>query len=317
MEQSAAMSLSVVIPCYRSARTLTPLVQQLLPVLREQAVEHEVILVVDGSPDDTWSVAAGLAEVNPAVRAVRLSRNYGQHNALLAGIRLARHEVIVTMDDDLQHRPDQIPLLLSQLGPDTDLVYGVAAQEEHTWLRSLASRTVKAALRRGFKVEGAHRISAFRAFRTPLRDAFDQLTHPDINLDVALSWATTRADSVTVSMDERTVGQSNYTTRALLRHAFNMLVGYSTTPLRLVMMLGLAFGILGVVLVVTLLWSYLSGRIQVAGFTSLLTAITVFSSAQLVALGILGEYVGRIHGANAGSPSYVVREIVDEPHSGQ
>lgn len=311
------MSVSVVIPCYRSVGTLRPLVEGLEHVLGDLGEPYEIVLVVDGSPDGTWDVAADLAESNPAVRAARLSRNYGQHNALLAGIMMARHEVIVTMDDDLQHRPDQISLLLSCLSDEIDLVYGVAAEEEHNWLRSLASRTVKSSLRRGFRIEGAHRLGAFRAFRTDLRDAFEQLTHPNVNIDVALSWSTTRATSVTVAMDERTVGRSNYTTRTLLKHAFNMVVGYSTAPLRIVLYLGIAFAFLGALLVITLLWSYFGGRIQVAGFTSLLTAITVFSSAQLVALGVLGEYVGAIHRANAGSPPYVVREIAAREGNGQ
>jgi undecaprenyl-phosphate 4-deoxy-4-formamido-L-arabinose transferase len=311
------MSVSVVIPCYCSAGTLRLLVGRLERVLGDLGEPYEVVLVVDGSPDETWDIASALAGADQTVRAVRLSRNYGQHNALLAGIMMARHETIVTMDDDLQHRPDQIPLLLSCLTHEIDLVYGVPVEEEHNWLRSLASRTVKSTLSRGFQIEGAHRLSAFRAFRAELRDAFAQLTHPNVNIDVALSWSTTRAASVTVAMDQRTVGGSNYTTRMLLRHAFNMVVGYSTAPLRIVFYLGIAFAFLGGLLVVVLLWSYFSGQIQVAGFTSLLTAITVFSSAQLVALGVLGEYVGAIHRANAGSPSYIVREIVAREKNSQ
>lgn len=304
------MSVSVVIPCYRSAGTLGHLVEQLVEVLAPRGEDFEVILVVDGSPDDTWDVATALVDATSNVRAVRLSRNYGQHNALLAGIMMAQHETIVTMDDDMQHRPDQIPLLLDALTQEIDVIYGVPVEEEHSWLRSLASRTVKSTLTRGFQVEGAHQLGAFRAFRAELRDAFKQLNHPNVNIDVALSWGTTRAGSTTVVMDQRTIGRSNYTTRTLLKHAFNMLVGYSTAPLRIVFFLGIALALLGVILVIVLLWTYFSGKIEVAGFTSLLTAVTVFSSAQLVGIGVLGEYVGSIHRANAGSPPYVVREIV-------
>jgi undecaprenyl-phosphate 4-deoxy-4-formamido-L-arabinose transferase len=305
------MSTSVVIPCYRSAESITPLVDRLLPVLRERGGPFEVILVVDGSPDDTWARVAALAAAHAEVRGVRLSRNYGQHNALVAGIRLARFDTTVTMDDDLQHLPEEIPTLLDALTPDVELVYGVARNEEHGWLRSLASRSVKMAMSHGMRVEGARGISAFRAFHTYLRDAFDDLVSPDVNVDVALSWATTRATSVPVTMAPRLHGASNYTPRLLIRHALNMVLGYSSAPLRFVIYLGIACGVLGVVLLGTILYQYFTDRIQVAGFTTLASMIAIFSSAQMLAIGVLGEYIGRIHAANAGRPTYVVRERSD------
>jgi undecaprenyl-phosphate 4-deoxy-4-formamido-L-arabinose transferase len=305
------MSISVVIPCYRSAATLPRLVQRLVPVLEGIAASHEVILVVDGSPDDTWTVAAVLAERFTAVRAVRLSRNYGQHNALLAGVRLARFDTLVTMDDDLQHLPEEIPAMLAGLTEDVELVYGVPRTEEHGWVRSLASRSVKLAIGTGMRIDGASDISAFRAFRTYLRDAFAGLVSPDVNLDVALSWATTRASSVAVEMAEREEGTSNYTPRMLVRHALNMVLGYSTAPLRFVIYLGVACGVLGVALLGLILYQYFDNRIAVAGFTTLASMIAIFSSAQMVAIGVLGEYIGRIHGANVGRPAYVVRERSD------
>ncbi|MGO4255795.1 glycosyltransferase family 2 protein [Marmoricola sp. RAF53] len=305
------MSISVVIPCYRSAATLPRLVPRIVDVLTAQGLAHEVILVVDGSPDNTWEVAAGLADTLPGVRAVRLSRNYGQHNALLAGIRLARHATTVTMDDDLQHLPEEIPALLAALSADVELVYGVPRLEEHGYLRSLASRSVKSAMGAGMKIDGASQISAFRAFHTYLRDAFEGLGTPDVNLDVALSWATTRAASVTIEMAEREEGTSNYTPKLLVRHALNMVIGYSTAPLRFVIYLGIACGLLGVALLTVILYEYFSDQIQVAGFTTLASMVAIFSSAQMVAIGVLGEYIGRIHSANAGRPSYVVRERSD------
>ncbi len=305
------MSISVVIPCYRSAATLPRLVERLVPVLAEHGERHEVILVVDGSPDDTWDVAAAIAASTPGVRAVRLSRNYGQHNALLAGVRLARFETTVTMDDDLQHLPEEIPTLVAALANDVELVYGVPRVEEHGWLRSAASRSVKMAMSAGMNIDGANDISAFRAFRTYLRDAFAGLVSPDVNIDVALSWATTRATSVKVEMDARAEGASNYTPKLLMRHALNMVLGYSTAPLRFVIYLGIACGLIGMTLLGVILYQYFDDQIQVAGFTTIASMVALFSSAQMVAIGILGEYIGRIHHANAGRPTYVVRERTD------
>ncbi|GGL05668.1 glycosyltransferase family 2 protein [Planomonospora parontospora] len=305
------MSVSVVIPCYRSEITLPPLVTRLVSVLRDMSVRHEVILVVDGSPDDTWKVAESLARRIDAVRAIRLSRNYGQHNALVAGIREAKFDVVVTMDDDLQHPPEQVPLLLAALeGDRLDLVYGVPHNEEHGFLRSLASRSVKTGMSRALGVRNAQKISAFRAFRTCLRDGFEELSGPHASVDVALSWSTVQIGSVGVHMNDREVGESNYNVRMLVRHAVNMLLGYSTAPLRMASYLGFLTGIIGLLLGGLVLWRFATGDTTVAGFTTITSMIAIFSSAQLISIGVLGEYIGRIHGGGLGRPTYVVRERV-------
>ncbi|MDP9841393.1 undecaprenyl-phosphate 4-deoxy-4-formamido-L-arabinose transferase [Streptosporangium lutulentum] len=306
--------MSVVIPCYRSAQTLPTLMERLMPVLREVSARHEVILVVDGSPDGTWEVAAELARRIDAVRAVRLSRNYGQHNALAAGIREAGLEVVVTMDDDLQHPPEQIPLLLATLeGERLDLVYGVPHDEEHGFLRNLASRSVKAGMAGALGIRGAREISAFRAFRTRLRDGFEGLTGPHASIDVALSWTTTQVGSVGVRMEERCHGRSNYSARLLVRHAVNMLVGYSTAPLRAASYFGFAAGVVGLLLGGMVLWRFATGDTTVAGFTTVASMVALFSSAQLMSIGVLGEYIGRIHGDGMGRPTYVVCERAGSP----
>ncbi|MDH2424127.1 glycosyltransferase family 2 protein [Sphaerisporangium sp. TRM90804] len=303
------MSVSVVIPCYRSARTLEELVTRLLAVLTDVTRQHEVILVVDGCPEDTWSVAADLARRFGAVRAIDLSRNYGQHNALVAGIREARMDVVVTLDDDLQHPPEQIPLLLATLqGDRLDLVYGTPHDEEHGPLRNLASQAAKAALSGLLGVRSARVTSAFRAFRTHLRDGFAQFSGPHACLDVALSWATTRIGTVNVRMNRRAHGRSNYTLGLLARHTMTMLFGYSAIPLRAASYLGFAVGLVGMVLGGVVLWSFAVGDTTVAGFTTIASMVALFSSAQLMAVGVLGEYVGRIHASGVGRPTYVVRE---------
>jgi undecaprenyl-phosphate 4-deoxy-4-formamido-L-arabinose transferase len=303
--------VSVVVPCYRSASTLPGLVDGLSKTLPTATSAYEVILVVDGSPDNTWDVAHDLAGRYPYVRAIRLARNYGQHNALIAGVRAARHEIVVTMDDDLQHPPDQVPVLIKALTDDLDLVYGLPAQEEHGFFRSLASRSVKAAMSAGLEIHNAKLISAFRVFRTYLRDGFDGLHGPHASVDVALSWGTTRVGATTVRMEDRADGKSNYTVRMLVRHALNMLMGYSIAPLRAVSYLGLSCGVVGLVLLGFILWKFFAGDTTVAGFTSIASMVALFSGAQMLAIGILGEYVGRLHSGSMGRPTYVVRERTD------
>jgi len=304
------VSVSLVVPCYRSSATLPTLAERLVPVLEACAEDHEVILVVDGSPDDTAGVARSLAAVYPSVETIELSRNYGQHNALLAGIRAARHEVVITMDDDLQHRPETVPTLLGALTAELDLVYGTPLEEEHGFFRSAASRAVKRLMARGMNVQSADHISAFRVFRTELRDGLIGLEGPHLSLDVALSWATTRIGSIELEMDARAEGASNYSFRMLVRHALNMLLGYSTAPLRLVSYIGFLFGLFGVAMLGVVLVQYFVGSTTVQGYTALASMIAIFSGAQLLAVGVLGEYLARIHSRSMGKPAYVIRTRV-------
>lgn len=305
------MFVSVVVPCYRSARTLPSLVGRLDTALSEAAIGYEVLLVVDGSPDDTWEVAAGLAREHPEVRAIRLARNYGQHNATIAGVRAAKHEVIVTMDDDLQHPPEEIPRLLAALTDEVDLVYGHPREEEHGILRNLSSQLFKLGLSGPLGVRNARSLSAFRAFRAFLRSGLGDVTGPFVCIDVVLSWCTTRIQDVEVHMDERSEGRSGYTLRTLLRQAVNVVVAYSSAPLRFVSYLGLLVGGFGACLLGLFLWSYFTGRTSVAGFTSVASMIALFSSAQMLGIGILGEYLGWLHYGGMGRPTYVVRTEIN------
>lgn len=303
--------VSVIIPCYRSSQTLPLLVESLVQVLRDSAFvsSHEIILVVDGSPDDTWGVASHLALGNDNVVAIDLARNTGQHNALLAGLEFARFSRVVTMDDDLQHRPEDVLVLLDMLGPDVDLVYGVARDEEHGAVRSLASRSTKAALG-SVGVAHAKYISAFRAFRSSLISGmtFDQ--DQSTSLDVMLDWSTSRVRPVDVTMQQRASGASNYTTSKLVRHAMSMITGYSTAPLRAVSWLGLILGLTGFGVLVTTLVRYYAGIITEPGFTSLVSLVAFFGGVQLLGIGVLGEYLGRLHARSLRRPAFVVRSVV-------
>jgi glycosyltransferase involved in cell wall biosynthesis len=311
MKENDVVNVSVVIPCYRSASTLPTLVDAIHDELGSAGVssvdDYEVILVVDGSPDATYAVARRLEQESPRVRAMLLRRNYGQHNALLAGILRARYEVVVTMDDDLQHRPAEIPKLLEPLSdPLVDLVYGVPVEEEHGFWRSLASRTVKGGLALA-DVPNAQHVSAFRAFRTELREGFAHAMDAFVSIDVVLSWTTVGVRRVDVVMDQRTVGESAYSMRKLVRHTLNMVTGYGTVPLRVVTWLGMLCGLLGLALLVFTLVNFITGRTTVMGFTTLASMIALFSGAQMLSVGILGEYVGRLHFRSMHRPTFLVR----------
>jgi glycosyltransferase involved in cell wall biosynthesis len=299
-------SLSVVIPVYNSEGSLADVIARLVPVLRNESVPFEILLVNDGSRDRSWDVIERLSRERPEVRGIDLARNYGQHNALLCGIRAARYAVVVTMDDDLQHPPEELPKLLRELEAGADVVYGVAAHEPHGFRRGAASRLTKWLLGRLTGGSG-HGISAFRAFRTRLRDAFRDYRSPNAMIDVLLTWGTTRFASIPVTHHPRRVGASNYTFGRLVAHAVNLLTGYSTLPLQLASWVGFGCTAFGLLVLAWVLGSYVVRGTTQPGFPFLASIITIFAGAQLFALGILGEYMARVHFRLMEKPPYVVR----------
>jgi glycosyltransferase involved in cell wall biosynthesis len=300
-------SLSVIVPAYRSAASLPDLIDCLTPVLSGVAHQYEVILVNDASPDNTWEVIQGLAAQHQWVHGISLMRNYGQHNALLCGIREAQYEIVVTMDDDLQHPPDEIPRLLSKLAEGFDVVYGPPMQERHGVKRDLASQITKLALKVAMGVDIAPHVSAFRVFRTQIRDAFAAYQGAYVSIDVLLSWGTTRFAFVPVRHVERRFGRSNYTLGKLAAHALNMITGFSVLPLQVASVLGFVATGLGVVLLVYVLARFFLEGGVVPGFAFLASTVVIFSGVQLFALGIIGEYLARMHFRIMDRPSYIIR----------
>jgi len=301
-----ASSISVVVPVYRSERLLRPLVERLEPVLEKAASEREIVFVDDGSPDDSWRVVRELAREKPWIRGIRLMRNYGQHGAILCGIRAAKHGIVVTIDDDLQHPPEEIPKLLAVLGEECDVVYGTPEKERHGIARDLASQIAKLVLKDAMGAETARNVSAFRAFRTQVRDAFADYRGQFVSIDVLLTWGTSRFRAIPVSHEPRREGVSNYTWRKLLTHALNMMTGFSVFPLQLASLVGFAFTFFGGVILAVVVGRYLIAGSPVQGFTFLASIVAIFSGAQLFALGILGEYLARIHFRVMDRPPYAV-----------
>jgi glycosyltransferase involved in cell wall biosynthesis len=316
--------LSIVVPVYNSQDSLELLVSRLLPILQKladgptvtpAAPAYELVLVNDGSRDQSWAVISRFAAEHPWIRGINLMRNYGQHNALLCGIREARFATIVTIDDDLQNPPEEIPKLLAQLDQGFDVVYGKPRHERHGLWRDLASQITKFVLKKAMGAQTARNISAFRAFRTCLRTSFADYKSPLVSIDVLLTWGTTRFTAIAVQHDPRTIGTSNYTIRKLLLHATNMMTGFSTWPLRLASGIGFAFTVFGILVLVRVLVLYLIQGSPVQGFPFLASIIAIFSGAQLFALGIMGEYLARIHQRTLERPPYAVGARTDGPAS--
>lgn len=307
--QPAPGSISVVVPVHNSATILPRLVERLEPVLRAQGVPYELVLVNDGSRDDSWRVIEEQSARHDWVRGIDLMRNYGQHNALLCGLRAARHAIVVTVDDDLQHPPEEIPSLLAELARGHDVVYGAPVAEQHGLLRDLASRVTKLALSQAMGAPIARQVSAFRALRTSLRDAFATYDGYYVSIDVLLTWGTTRFAAIPVRHEQRAEGVSNYTFRKLVNHAMNMMTGFSTFPLQIASLVGFGFTLFGFAVLAWVLGRWILHGSVVPGFPFLASVIAIFSGAQLFALGIIGEYLARVHFRTMNRPPYSVRAL--------
>jgi undecaprenyl-phosphate 4-deoxy-4-formamido-L-arabinose transferase len=301
---------TVVVPVYNGEPSLPALVERLAATLTGVASAYEVILVNDGSRDNSWGAIRALTCERNWVRGINLMRNFGQHNALLAGILAAQHEVIVTIDDDLQNPPEEIGRLLAKLAEGFDVVYGTPERERHGLVRDLASQLTKWALQGAMGAETARNISAFRAFRTQVREAFGHYQGPYVSIDTLLTWGTTRFAAIRVRHDRRAAGSSNYTLRMLVRHALNMMTGFSTLPLQAASLLGFVLTGFGMLVLVYVIGRYLVQGGSVPGFPFLASMIAIFSGAQMFALGIIGEYLARMHFRVMGRPPSVIRETV-------
>jgi glycosyltransferase involved in cell wall biosynthesis len=299
--------VSVVVPVYQSTKSLPELVQRVGAVVQGR---YEIVFVDDGSQEETWRQLRNLS--SDAVRCIRLSRNYGQHAALLAGIRAARYSTIITMDDDLQHPPEEIPRLLSALESGVDVVYGVEKQVRQSFWRRATSSVSKRLIATLLGAGVARQMTAFRAFRAWLRDGFNENIGPGVSIDALLAWSTSRMGTVEVDHHTRKYGRSNYGFTGLVKYLFDIATGFSIVPLRLAVRLGLATIVFGLTIFVYVIVRVIVHGSSVPGFPFIAASLAVFSGVQLLILGLLGEYIGRMHFRVMNRPSYLIAERTDQ-----
>jgi len=302
------MQVSAVVPVYNSAGSLAMLVEQLTAVLADHATDHEIVLVDDGSIDASWNTILTLTEQTPGLVGIRLAKNVGEHNALLCGIRAARFGVVVTLDDDLQNPPSEIPLLLGRLTEGHDLVYGVPDRMRQSPGRRAAAWIWKWIASVLLRTADVRAVTSFRAFRTSLRDAFADGPSQAIYLDEMLHWGATSTSFVPVHHAPRALGRSNYHLSNLIEHTLDMITNYSVRPMRLASAGGALLALTSLGFVAAGVATRADGNLG----TWLLAALVALVGASiLVALGIIGEYVGRLFERSTTEPPYVVASVRD------
>ena len=299
-------ALSIVVPLYNSESTLRILVDSLSSISISGGLE--LILVNDGSRDATEKIALELMKTaRVPISFINLSRNFGEHNAVMAGLRVATGDYVVTMDDDLQNPPSEVPKLFNAAQAENrDVVYSAYREKKHARWRNWGSRfTNQLADWSIDKPKGLY-LSSFRCISKFVVHEISRSSNPYPYIDALIFQVTQNVGVIEVRHDERTSGESGYTARALIRLWMSMLINASVMPLRLATLGGVALSLTGFVSFVAVLINHYLHE-EPLGWASLMAALLIFSGTQLLLVGIIGEYIGRIYLRVSDKPQSVVR----------
>ena len=304
---------SIVIPCYNSSATIEKVVKQTIEELEKLDIEeYEFVLVNDCSPDGGKTIKAleELSNEYCCITVLDLAKNFGQHNASLAGLNYAKGDVIISMDDDMQTHPSQIQFLLEEFNKGYDIVYGYYPEKKHSLFRNLGSYLNYLSVRILIGKPKELKTSSFWIIRKYVRDYVIQYKRKNVYLQGLFLRVTNNISSIPIKHFEREVGKSNYNLKKLLRLWSNIL-GFSVVPLKFAIYLGGIFSVGGFIGAVIIIIKKLLNPSIILGWSSIMTCIFFVSGIILMSLGILGEYIGRITmGINA-EPQYVVRKSIN------
>ncbi|MEO6597187.1 MAG: glycosyltransferase family 2 protein [Planctomycetota bacterium] len=302
--------LSVVIPVYRGASTIGALVQRLEAELQADR-ELEIVLVNDGSPDNSGAVCRELAQTRPHVRFVNLSRNFGEHNAVMAGLNHCSGDVAVIMDDDFQNPPAEVQKLAAQVEQGFDVAWSRYAMKHHGWIRNLGSRFNDRVATLMLRKPPDLYLSSFKAISRFVIDEVVRYRGPFPYLDGLILRVTHNYTTVLCQHDPRQGSKSGYTVRKLVSLWLNMFTGFSVLPLRLASFAGIVVALAGVVCAIWFLVERLYHPEVQRGWASIIVTLLIVSGIQLAVLGVIGEYLGRVFLQDNGRPQFVVRDRVN------
>jgi polyisoprenyl-phosphate glycosyltransferase len=309
---TAARRVSVVLPLYKTARYLRELVQRLKDTLEKSAPDFELLMVDDGDPDNSWETLRELAAQDPRVKAIKLSRNFGQHPATAAGFEHATGDVIVLMDADLQDRPENIPLLLEKLQGDVDIVYTVKVGQEESFSTRMTSRLYHYVFSKLTGTSVPRNIGSFRAFTRRFLEAL--LAYPERNVLYGPLMFYAGFEYITVELlhDVRTGSRSAYTFRKRLRLAVNSILSYTDLPQRVLVNLGLLIlACSGIYTLIVLIEYFFFGIRLPTGLTLVVLLLTVTLGVLMFSLGVIGAYVFRVYQEVLQRPRYCIARSIN------
>ena len=316
MEQ-ATPRYSIVVPLLDEEQVLPALVERLTSVLDGLDGPWEIVLVDDGSRDGTYGLAVELHTRDERVKVVRLSRNFGHQLALSAGLDVAAGEAVITMDGDLQHPPEVIPELVAAWQAGNDIVYGVM-EERHgeTWFKALTAGAFYRVLGRMSDIDVPQAAGDFRLVDRRALAAFRAMRESNRYLRGMFSWIGFQQAGIPYSSPPRAAGRSKYTPRKMMRLATDAIIGFSDRPLRQALNVGFVVSALSIAFGLSAVVVKLAGGFSVPGWASLMVLFGVVGGIQLIVLGVIGEYVGRIYDEVKHRPLYLVRERHGFPEDG-
>lgn len=297
--------VSIVIPVFNSEKTLEELCSRLKLVFNQLNLTYQLILVDDGSSDKSWSIIEQLNHQYDNLVAIRLTKNFGQHSALLSGFTFCNGDLVITMDDDLQHPPEEIVKLIGTYRTtNADVVYGLPKNKKHSTIRNVGSKTIS------LTSEYRHNGSSFRLIKISFIKKI--ITNHQFNhlfLDALLSWYTGNFEMVEVEHHDRKAGKSGYTFFKLYKIYLRMLVNYSVVPLRILIYGGLLMSFITFLVGMRFVWRKLMFDVPL-GYTSLIVAILFTSSLIILGLGFIGLYIHKLYEYNLQKPIYFVNKVL-------
>ncbi|TDH27807.1 glycosyltransferase [Segetibacter sp. 3557_3] len=307
------IEISVVSPVYRSATLVKPFVSKVVMALQQLNIDYEIILVDDGSPDDSWNAVLGECEQNSRVRGISLSRNFGQHYAISAGLDVASGKWIVVMDSDLQDMPEEILPLYQRALEGYDIVLCRRKQRTDGWIKRFFSALFYRFLSfiTGKKIDAS--IANFGIYSHKVINVIVQMRESIRYFPMMVLWVGFKSSSIEVLHGERGQGKSNYNFRRLLRLGLDVVLSYSDKPLEIVAATGCLISLATAIAGVVQLYRYFNHAITVQGYTSLLLSIWFLCGLIIATLGIVGLYVGKTFQGIKNRPLYIARKTINLP----
>ena len=305
--EKAMIKYSVVIPVYNGAAYLDSLYQRLTRVMEKITFSYEIICVDDCSTDQGWEILTRLRSGDRRLKLIRLSKNFGQHNATMCGFKYCSGDYVITMDDDLQHPPEEIPKLLGEIKKGHSLVYGRYKEKKHHWVQNLGSSITNKVLANITNNE--FDLTSFRVIRIDAVRAIVDYGFSNSILDMFLLQTISRNDISYCEVKHDKAEVSGYNFMKLVHIAASIVINHTVFPLRFVTFLGFACSMISFSMGLVYLIKYFFNHIDVSGFTTIVLLITFFSGILLLVLGIIGEYIGMIFLIASKRPQYIVKEL--------
>ena len=305
------LQVSVVIPMFNEELVLHEFYPRLKKEAESWGKSYELLFVDDGSTDNSFELMCEWKKNDSNLRIVKFTRNFGQQAAVLAGFRQSRGNIIVQIDSDLQNPPEEINRLLGAFTDEVDLVVTIPRKRRDSSLRVIGSKVLHYFAQKLFGNRFTLNLSSFRAMRRSVIEKIDQCQDRSRYMAVLMSWMAVPTVHVEVDHNSRKIGQTKYGVLPLLRLTWDLITGYSNFPLRVVTYLGLFGASIGFAIMMFLLYQRLVAGILIEGFVVLSAVFSFFAGIQLLSIGFLGEYLGRVHLQIQNRPDYIVHKVID------